>query len=30
MDLAPIYPWLKTGHVLLAIIAVGFNFSYGI
>ena len=30
MDLAPLYPWLKTGHVLLAIIAVGFNFTYGI
>ena len=30
MDLAPLYPWLKTGHVLLAIVAVGFNFTYGI
>ena len=30
MDLAPLYPWLKTGHVLLAIVAVGFNFTYGV
>jgi uncharacterized membrane protein len=30
MDLSPLYPWLKTGHVLLAIVAVGFNFTYGI
>jgi uncharacterized membrane protein len=27
MDL---YPWLKTLHVLLAIVAVGFNMTYGI
>lgn len=25
-----LYPWLKVGHVLMAIVAVGFNFSYGI
>jgi uncharacterized membrane protein len=24
------YPWLKTLHILLAIVAVGFNMSYGI
>jgi uncharacterized membrane protein len=24
------YPWLKTLHILLAIVAVGFNISYGI
>lgn len=27
MDL---YPWLKTLHIVLAIVAVGFNISYGI
>ena len=27
MDL---YPWLKTLHILLAIVAVGFNISYGL
>ena len=27
MDL---YPWLKTLHILFAIVAVGFNISYGI
>jgi uncharacterized membrane protein len=30
MDFEPLYPWLKTGHLLLAIVAVGFNFTYGI
>ena len=30
MDLEFLYPWLKTAHILLAIVAVGFNFSYGI
>ena len=25
-----LYPWLKTLHILLAIVAVGFNVSYGI
>jgi uncharacterized membrane protein len=25
-----VYPWLKIGHILLAIVAVGFNISYGI
>ncbi len=30
MDLTPLYPWLKTGHILLAIVAVGFNLTYGI
>jgi uncharacterized membrane protein len=29
MDL-DLYPWLKYGHILLAVVAVGFNFSYGI
>jgi uncharacterized membrane protein len=24
------YPWLKTLHILLAIVAVGFNISYGV
>jgi uncharacterized membrane protein len=24
------YPWLKYGHILLAIVAVGFNLTYGI
>jgi uncharacterized membrane protein len=24
------YPWLKTLHILLAIVAVGFNMSYGV
>jgi uncharacterized membrane protein len=30
VDLAFLYPWLKYAHILLAIVAVGFNFSYGI
>ncbi len=30
MDIDFIYPWLKIGHILLAIVAVGFNFTYGI
>jgi uncharacterized membrane protein len=30
MDLEFLYPWLKVAHILLAIVAVGFNFSYGI
>jgi uncharacterized membrane protein len=30
VDLEFLYPWLKYGHILLAIVAVGFNFSYGI
>jgi len=25
-----LYPWLKIGHILMAILAVGFNFSYAI
>jgi uncharacterized membrane protein len=25
-----LYPWLKLGHILAAIVAVGFNFSYAI
>lgn len=25
-----VYPWLKTLHILLAIVAVGFNMSYGV
>jgi uncharacterized membrane protein len=25
-----LYPWIKTIHILLAIVAVGFNISYGI
>jgi uncharacterized membrane protein len=25
-----LYPWLKIGHILMAIVAVGFNISYGI
>jgi uncharacterized membrane protein len=25
-----LYPWLKVGHILAAIVAVGFNFSYAI
>ena len=25
-----LYPWLKTLHILFAIVAVGFNISYGI
>jgi uncharacterized membrane protein len=28
--LAWLYPWLKIGHILMAIVAVGFNISYGI
>jgi uncharacterized membrane protein len=30
MDLESLYPWLKTGHILLAIVALGFSFTYGI
>jgi uncharacterized membrane protein len=30
VDLAFLYPWLKVIHILLAVVAVGFNFSYGI
>ena len=30
MDLAFLYPWFKVIHILLAMVAVGFNFSYGI
>lgn len=30
MDLEFLYPWLKLVHILLAIVAVGFNFTYGI
>ena len=30
MDVEFLYPWLKIGHILLAIVAVGFNFTYGI
>ena len=30
MDLEFLYPWLKLAHILLAVVAVGFNFSYGI
>ena len=30
MDLEFLYPWLKMGHILLAVVAVGFNFTYGI
>jgi uncharacterized membrane protein len=29
-DAVSCYPWLKTGHSLLAIVAVGFNFTYRI
>jgi uncharacterized membrane protein len=29
-ELGWLYPWLKTLHILLAIIAVGFNLSYGV
>lgn len=29
-SLAWLYPWLKVGHILMAIVAVGFNFSYGV
>jgi uncharacterized membrane protein len=25
-----LYPWLKVGHILAAVIAVGFNMTYGI
>jgi uncharacterized membrane protein len=25
-----LYPWLKFGHILAAIVAVGFNFSYAV
>jgi uncharacterized membrane protein len=25
-----LYPWLKVGHILMAIVAVGFNISYGV
>ena len=30
VELEFLYPWLKFGHILLAIVAVGFNFTYGI
>jgi uncharacterized membrane protein len=30
MDLEFLYPWLKIAHILLAMVAVGFNFSYGV
>jgi uncharacterized membrane protein len=30
VQLEALYPWLKFGHILLAIVAVGFNFTYGI
>jgi uncharacterized membrane protein len=30
VDVEFLYPWLKIGHILLAIVAVGFNFTYGI
>jgi len=30
LDLTFVYPWLKFAHILLAIVAVGFNFSYAI
>lgn len=30
MELEFLYPWLKIGHILLAIVAVGFNLTYGI
>ncbi|HEX6654842.1 MAG TPA: DUF2269 family protein [Candidatus Limnocylindria bacterium] len=29
-SLAWLYPWLKAGHILAAIVAVGFNVSYAI
>jgi uncharacterized membrane protein len=29
-SLSWLYPWLKVGHILMAIVAVGFNFSYAI
>ena len=29
-SLAWLYPWLKAGHILAALVAVGFNFSYAI
>lgn len=29
-SLSWLYPWLKLGHVLMAIVAVGFNISYAI
>jgi uncharacterized membrane protein len=29
-ELAWLYPWLKTLHILLAIVAVGFNMSYAV
>ena len=29
-QLVDFYPWLKTLHILFAIVAVGFNISYGI
>jgi hypothetical protein len=25
-----LYPWLKYGHILMGIVAVGFNFSFAI
>lgn len=30
VELEALYPWLKIAHILLAIVAVGFNFTYGI
>ena len=30
MELEFLYPWLLVIHILLAIVAVGFNFTYGI
>jgi uncharacterized membrane protein len=30
VELEFLYPWLKIAHILLAVVAVGFNFSYGI
>ena len=30
MELEFLYPWLKIVHILLAVVAVGFNFAYGI
>lgn len=30
MDLEFLYPWFKVIHILLAVVAVGFNLSYGI
>jgi uncharacterized membrane protein len=30
VELAFLYPWFKVIHILLAVVAVGFNLSYGI